>query len=54
MLSLVSETKMSITMWLSSPSALQTEPISFAKPTFSAWNPLSTYLVISATRIGTR
>ncbi len=29
-------------------------PISLAKPTLSAWKPLSTYLVISATFIGTR
>ena len=34
----------------SSPSAWQIAPISLAKPIFSAWNALSAYFVISATR----
>jgi hypothetical protein len=54
MLSFVSAVRISITAWLSSPSALQTAPISLAKPVFRAWKLLSAYLIISATRSGTR
>ena len=54
MFSLVSERKISMTSCESRPNAAQIAPTSLAKPTFSAWKLLSTYLVISATAIGTR
>ena len=54
MLSFVSAVRMSITAWLSRPSALQIAPISLAKPAFKAWKLLSAYLIISATPSGTR
>jgi hypothetical protein len=54
MLSFVSAVTMSITAWLSRPSALHTAPISLANPAFRAWKLLSAYLIISATPSGTR
>ncbi len=53
MFSLVSAVKISMTTCESSISDEQIAPISFANPTLSAWKLLSTYLVISATLIGT-
>ncbi len=54
MFSLVSARKISITWCESSPSAAATAPTSLPNVTLSAWKLLSTYLVISATAIGTR
>ena len=46
--------KISITSWLSTPSALHRLPISLAKPTFSACQALSAYFTISAVSMSVR
>ena len=51
MFSLSSWQKMSMTSWLSTPTALHTLPISLAKQTFSACQALLVYFTISATRM---
>ncbi len=43
--------KMSITSWLSTPTLLQTLPISFANTTLTACHALLAYLIISAVRM---
>ena len=53
MLSLRSALKICISWCESIPNSTLSAPISLAKPTLSAWKALSTYLAISATRIGT-
>ena len=40
-----------MTSWASAPKAAHTSAISLAKQTFTAWNALETYLIISAVRI---
>ena len=54
MFSLVSDRKISMTSWESTPSSRARAPISFANPILSPWNVLSTYFVISATGGSTR
>ena len=53
MFSLVSARKMSMMACESSANDEQIAPISLAKQTFRAWKLLSTYLLISATLMGT-